>query len=347
MFKIFQEFKTIKWLSNRRYSIDFSPAYQRRGNIWKLKQKQLLIDSILNGFDIPKFYFQFMPDRTYNYAIIDGKQRIETILGFIDGDFPLAKDFKFFDRDMSMKFGNIANCYYDEIDSIAPTIIARLLQYELSIVFMDTDTPDSVNEMFIRLNSGIPVSTAEKRNAMGGRLSQRIQTICDTSIFFNASIAINNMRFQHNDLAIKLLMLECGYPDLTKNSVDRFIEDNRDVGQLCEDALIRLEMKLQKLSEVFQRRDKLLSKKNIIITLYTMLNRVPYPPLRELLKAFEDDRARAQREEQPQNGELSELIEFSRLLQQGADKKSSIQERSQIMMKYYEQYIREFNITFE
>lgn len=99
MFKIFQEAKPIKWIYNQRSTIDFSPTYQRRGRLWKKSQKQLLIDSILNELDIPKFYFQFMPpvinNTHYNYAIIDGKQRIETILGFIDNEFPLSDQFVF------------------------------------------------------------------------------------------------------------------------------------------------------------------------------------------------------------------------------------------------------------
>lgn len=96
MFKIFQETKTIKWLNHYQETIDFSPSYQRLGRLWKRDQKQLLADSSLNGFDIPKFYFQFMPSisenksKFYNYAIIDGKQRIEAILGFINDEFPLS-----------------------------------------------------------------------------------------------------------------------------------------------------------------------------------------------------------------------------------------------------------------
>lgn len=56
MFKIFQETKPIKWVFNQRTTIDFSPVYQRHSSLWKTAQKQLLIDSILNGLDIPKFY---------------------------------------------------------------------------------------------------------------------------------------------------------------------------------------------------------------------------------------------------------------------------------------------------
>lgn len=188
MFKIFQETKSIKWVHNQKSVIDFSPAYQRRSSLWKKAQKQLLIDSILNGLDIPKFYFQFMPpvveDMRYNYAIIDGKQRIETILGFINDEFPLSGEFAFLDNSLTEQFGNIAGKCFSELESTVPALIARFWQYELNIVFMDTTTPDIINELFVRLNSGVPVSTSEKRHANGGILSNKIQELCNTSLFF-------------------------------------------------------------------------------------------------------------------------------------------------------------------
>lgn len=172
MFKIFQETKTIKWIYAQKELIDFSPAYQRRGNLWKEEQQQLLIDSILNGLDIPKFYFQFMPPvlngTHYNYAIIDGKQRIEAILGFIEDKFPLSEDFSFLDSDSFNQFENVSGKLFSEIENSNPALIARFWQYELNIVFMDTTNPDIINELFVRLNSGLSVSTSEKRNANGG-----------------------------------------------------------------------------------------------------------------------------------------------------------------------------------
>src|SRR6185312_15419167 len=78
--------------------INLSPSYQRRGGIWNLERKQLLIDSILNEYDIPKLYFHhILPwyskdkfDSKFKYAVIDGRQRLSTILDFLDDKFPLA-----------------------------------------------------------------------------------------------------------------------------------------------------------------------------------------------------------------------------------------------------------------
>src|SRR5690349_17620688 len=76
------------------------PEYQRNGDIWSLEKKQLLIDSIINRYDIPKLYFhKFEREEARRtgktYAIIDGRQRLETIIHFMEDQFPLGADFKY------------------------------------------------------------------------------------------------------------------------------------------------------------------------------------------------------------------------------------------------------------
>ena len=46
-----------------RDAIWVDPEYQRQGEVWSLEKKQLLIDSIINRYDIPKLYFHKL-DRT-------------------------------------------------------------------------------------------------------------------------------------------------------------------------------------------------------------------------------------------------------------------------------------------
>jgi hypothetical protein len=56
-----------------------NPVYQREGDIWDREKRQLLIDTILNQFDVPKIYLhKFLQPierdgRTLEYAVIDGK----------------------------------------------------------------------------------------------------------------------------------------------------------------------------------------------------------------------------------------------------------------------------------
>ena len=346
MFKIFQELKTIEWFMSQIDNIDFSPAYQRLGNIWSKPQKQLLIDSIFNGFDIPKLYIQYMPisnnkDSLFVYGIIDGKQRLETIKEFIEDKFSVADDFKFIDDNSQSYYISIAGKKFSEIENSEPILASKFLKYELSIVFMDTDEPENITETFVRLNSGVTVNTAEKRNAYGGKLSEEIKKLCETSLFFTNKVRLSNTRYTHLDLALKLLMLEMGYQDLSKKSVDNFVKDNKKYDVKCQQALINLKKKLHDIEICFNDKDTLLSIKNLIITFYSILDEVPVQHLRNFLEYFESWRQKNKSADNVGENEHIDvrMVDFSRNLQQGADKKASLETRKKIMRIYLKEYL--------
>lgn len=65
--------------------IELNPPYQRKP-AWKTKQRILLLSSLFNGIPIPALIFHkhFRPDKAKDvYDVLDGKQRLETILHFI------------------------------------------------------------------------------------------------------------------------------------------------------------------------------------------------------------------------------------------------------------------------
>ena len=106
--------KTLIWWFNRKNEINFDPSYQRRGRLWSVEDKAYLIDSIINGFDVPKLYladFQFgqskLNEAKCPYAIIDGKQRLEAVFDFFEYKIVLGKDFNY-RRDPSLKLGGLS-----------------------------------------------------------------------------------------------------------------------------------------------------------------------------------------------------------------------------------------------
>ena len=87
---------------DRDYVIDFDVFLPSIGKnlqrpfVWTLFQKQQLILSILKGITIPKVsVVQYKddigpnPNRTITIKVIDGKQRINTILEFYQNKFPI------------------------------------------------------------------------------------------------------------------------------------------------------------------------------------------------------------------------------------------------------------------
>lgn len=107
----------------------------QRDFCWSLKDKQLLIDSIYNNIDIGKIVLRL---RSYEYVIeragqnkevgwkdvVDGKQRLNAILGFVNGEFEDTNGNKFEDLSdnaqhqfldfMSIAYGEIGEDATDE-----------------------------------------------------------------------------------------------------------------------------------------------------------------------------------------------------------------------------------------
>lgn len=68
------------------WNTDLNPYYQR-GFVWTKEDEYLLIDSIFNGIEIGKFVFIDTIDdinNEYDFEVLDGKQRINTILKFYE-----------------------------------------------------------------------------------------------------------------------------------------------------------------------------------------------------------------------------------------------------------------------
>lgn len=72
--------------------LDFSPDYQRN-YVWNQKQQVYLIDSILKNYPLPKIFARqsFDENADVSYEIIDGQQRLTTILNFLNNEFPLSR----------------------------------------------------------------------------------------------------------------------------------------------------------------------------------------------------------------------------------------------------------------
>lgn len=60
-----------------RYEI---PEWQR-GEVWDIPKKQQLVDSILRGWRLPKFYF--VKNAEDEYEVVDGQQRLTAIYDFL------------------------------------------------------------------------------------------------------------------------------------------------------------------------------------------------------------------------------------------------------------------------
>lgn len=323
-----QQSSILNMYSERDY-IQLDPPYQRLGDIWPLEKKQLLIDSILNEFDLPKIYFhEFTPPQTidgkrYQYAIIDGKQRLTTIWGFIDGEFALADDFAYL-HDESKDMRGLS---YNELAQKHPLMKANFDAVSLPIVTMQTEETELIEEMFSRLNEAIPLNAAEKRNAFGGPMPQAIRKLSRDTLFVR-NLPFSNNRYRHFDLAAKFLYLqsEDKLTDTKKIYLDQFVRDFRgkEIAEV-QSLVSKCEYIINSMSEIFVANDPLLRSVGTNVLYYWLfcnsLKEGWFKKLsRQTLLNFEEMRS-ANRKLAEQNLPAAnyELIEYDRLVQSPND----------------------------
>src|SRR4051794_26328055 len=62
--------------------LNLEPGFQRK-SVWSVADRRRLIESIIRGYPLPTvFFYQRTEGGQYVYDVIDGKQRIETLLMF-------------------------------------------------------------------------------------------------------------------------------------------------------------------------------------------------------------------------------------------------------------------------
>ncbi|MCK5051101.1 MAG: DUF262 domain-containing protein [Candidatus Cloacimonetes bacterium] len=168
-------------LSQRMYSIldiirllesgelSIQPKYQRRRTGWPVNAKTALIDTIMNNFPLPPIYLRdFVNDKgRRKKEIIDGQQRISTIVEFYKNMFALSRNI--FDEQF---FG----LYYKDLPSDDKHMIE---DFEVSFISIKGASESDVISIFSRLNSySLPLNTQEKRNsAYTGELKTLIYEI--------------------------------------------------------------------------------------------------------------------------------------------------------------------------
>lgn len=160
---------------NERRELRLAPEFQRR-RVWSPRGKSFLIDSIVRGMPLPQFFIReiVLPrERRTVREVVDGQQRLTTILEFMAGEFYV----------LPMHNADLAKLRYEELPE---AIQKEFLSFPLSVNILEgTEDPD-VLEIFSRLNSySVPLNEQEKLNAKYvGAFKKTIQDLARQHLAF-------------------------------------------------------------------------------------------------------------------------------------------------------------------
>ena len=178
-------------------SIRFDNAVQR-GLVWDDKRKSLLIHSLLIGYPIQPFYAAKNED---GYDMLDGKQRTNAIVDFLNGRFELTDvpEVEVENEDSTTDMVDINTLHFDELEE---ALRGEIASYSLTVYYFDGITDDEISEMFFRLNNGKPLSAIELTRARAKSMDM-IREIGQHELFRSALTEKAMARYTNEDIVIK------------------------------------------------------------------------------------------------------------------------------------------------
>lgn len=135
--------QTVQWFLEMDASgqLDLEPQYQRR-SVWNDDYRRFYIDTILRNYPSPAIYLEHetKPGSPTIFHVIDGKQRLETIIAFTKGEFHLGGYFA---------SEGFLNGYFSDLN---PELQDEFVDYVLSVENITRSTTEEIKSAFERLN---------------------------------------------------------------------------------------------------------------------------------------------------------------------------------------------------
>lgn len=213
----------LQTLCEKRKELIIAPDYQQN-QIWNSKQSSELIESILMGIPIPLIYlFETKDGRK---QVIDGRQRITTILDFLNDRLQLS-DLKILTNLNKFRFSDLE-----------PKTQGIFEDYQLIFYIIQPPTPERIKyDIVDRVNrGGTRLNSQEMRNALyRGKATELIDSICLSKEFAKATnngINTSGMRDRYIVLrAVAFYLLfagelneaDAGHPIEYKGDIDDFL----------------------------------------------------------------------------------------------------------------------------
>ncbi len=318
-------------VNTRRAKIDPRPPYQR-GLVWSRSKKQTFIDSMLRDFDIPKLYLRRIVDTSsqYEWEVVDGQQRLTSIWEFLRNEYPISTDAD------PVGEHEIKGLIFDDLHS---DVQEQLQGYDLSIVELEDADDQEIEEMFLRLQDGVPLNAAEKRNAISGNIRDFVRNTASAHQLMTNSLPFPNRRYSHDEIVAQMLLIELngGPTAITATKLRSMYENSSSFSERSAHAT-KLRRVLNFLSQAFPTQSPELTKTNII-SLYTIasesLNKYA---IRNRAKSFgkwfvEFERRRRENQDKPEDQMDPYMHAYQLAIVQGSASVGSQQERRRVLLE--------------
>lgn len=230
---------------SRNSQLDLDPPYQRK-SVWTLKDRKFFLDTIFRNYPAPPvFIHRTVNDNGYTtYHVVDGKQRLETILSFFDNKIAIAADFG--DTNLNgKKFKELSQDYK-----------RKFWDYTLVVDFIDSVNGTNIEEVFDRVNrNSRNLQPQELRHAkFNGWFINYVEEESDTDFWWQFKIStrerdkrMKNVQFISELLMVLLNQKIIGFD---QSEIDKTYAAYDDIEELTESGLFNLEEFTTKIDEL-------------------------------------------------------------------------------------------------
>jgi len=204
----------------KRQELDLQPDFQRAAGIWDTTRQSRLIESLLLKIPIPTFYMAEV--RGGGLAVVDGVQRLTTIVRFVHPDYIGADPLKlsglqYLHEHNGKTFGELPERLQDQI-----------LEAQLTVNLILQGTPEEVMfEIFTRINTGgQPLSAQELRHALiPGQSRELLKKLASSRAFLDATLrTVNTLRMADREMVLRFLAFRITDPnDYKSDDLDAFL----------------------------------------------------------------------------------------------------------------------------
>ena len=209
--------KTISKERDKKYNFNLSI---QRNSVWKDDKRSLFIHTLMQDYPFPAVYAVEMDEVMY---MLDGKQRFLSVLNFIDGEYALDKDTpNIIVKDQEII---VANKKFEELPE---DLRDNILSSQFLIYVFKNITEAEINEIFLRLNYGMPLTKIELTRVMAGNTAMKfVQEVGKMDFFKRCNLTDSQKnRFIDEEVILQILLL------ITRN-FDTGI--GKEINQYCKE----------------------------------------------------------------------------------------------------------------
>ncbi len=269
----------IEKMHQEKKVLSFEHPIQRKSEQWNNQQKSLLIHSMLANYPVPNIYVlredsQEVDSKNkpiFNYFVMDGKQRLTSVLSYIGGEFPLDDNIpNIFVEEEEYE---IAGKYFCDLDEPVQYEITR---YKFELVCFEECTDREIEEIFYRLNNSTPLTKAQvAKSKIGVQLAEMMNELL-ASKFFTTSCNFSKAQLKASDdqrsLIQSMMLLDTNnvpdfeLKDFSENKILSYSESIRENYSNKQKNI--LESAIQYLSDAFPEKNKNIRKISIPMLIY-------------------------------------------------------------------------------